>query len=134
MNHKIMLVTMSLLSILFSTFHITDDIVRGFETGDRGTFNFILIATVLLIGTLMLTERRAGYVIMFVGGVGGAAVAWLHMGGRGMVGGRIAGTSGMFFWVWTLLALGITGMMTAILSAQGLWRSFRRRVPDGPMA
>ena len=125
MNHKIMLVTMSLLTILLSTFHITDDIVRGFETGDRGTFNFVLIATVLLTGTLLLTERRAGYVIMLLGGLGAAAIAWLHMGGRGLVGGRIAGTSGMFFWVFTLIALGITGAMTAILSAQGLWRSWR---------
>ena len=130
MNHKITLVTTSLLTILLATFHITDDIVRGFETGDRGTFNFVLIATVLLIGTLMLTDRRAGYVIMLLGGVGGAGVAWLHMGGRGLVGGRIAGTDGMFFWVLTLIALGITGAMTAILSAQGLWRSFRTR----PMA
>ena len=125
MNHKITLVTMSLLTILLSTFHITDDIVRGFETGDRSTFNFVLIASVLLIGTLMLTERRAGYVIMLLGGLGGAGVAWLHMGGRGLVGGRIAGTSGIFFWVFTLIALGITGAMTAILSAQGLWRSRR---------
>ena len=125
MNHRITLVTMSLLTILLSTFHITDDIVRGFETGDRGTFNFVLIAAVLLIGTLMLTERRAGYAIMLLGGIGGAGVAWLHMGGRGLVGGRIAGTTGMFFWVWTLIALGIAGAMTAILSAQGLWRSWR---------
>ena len=33
MNHKLTLVTTSLLSILLSTFHITDDIVRGFEPG-----------------------------------------------------------------------------------------------------
>ena len=128
MNHKIMLVTMSLLTILLSTFHITDDIVRGFETGGRSTFTFVLIATGLLIGTLMLTDRRAGYVIMLLGGIGGAGVAWIHMGGRGLVGGRIAGTSGMFFWVFTLIALGITGAMTAIPSAQGLWRSFRTRM------
>ena len=133
MNHKVTLVTTSLLSILLSTIHLTDDIVRGIEPGDRGTFNFVLIATVLLIGTLMLTEHRAGHVIMLIGGLGGAAVAWLHMGGRGLVGGRIAGTSGMFVWVWTLIALGITGMMTAILAALGLWRSFRRRAPAGPM-
>jgi hypothetical protein len=125
MNHRITLLTMSMLTILLSTFHITDDIVRGFEPGDRGTFTFVLIATLLLIGTLMLAGRRAGYVIMLLGGVGGAGVAWLHMGGRGLVGGRIAGSSGMFFWVWTLIALGITGMMTAILSAQGLWQAFR---------
>jgi len=33
MKHNTILVTMSLLSILFMTFHVTDDIVRGFEKG-----------------------------------------------------------------------------------------------------
>ena len=30
------------------------------------------------------------------------------MRGAGLVGGRIANTDGMFFWVWTLIALGVT--------------------------
>ncbi|HEX6162775.1 MAG TPA: hypothetical protein VFZ31_05390 [Vicinamibacterales bacterium] len=128
MNHKITLVTMSLLSIVLSIFHITDDIVRGIEPGDTGTLTFILIATVLLYGTLPLADRRAGFIIMLLGGIGGVLVAYVHMRGGGLVGGRIAGTSGMFFWVFTLIALGTTGMMTAILAAQALWRSFRR--PD----
>ena len=126
MNPRMTLVVMSLLSILLSTLHITDDIVRGIEPGDTGTFMFILIATVLLYGTLPLADRRAGLVIMLLGGIGGVLVSWIHMRGRGLVGGRIAGTSGMFFWVFTLIALGTTGMMTAILAAQALWRSLRR--------
>jgi hypothetical protein len=33
MKHNIMLIIASLLSILFVTFHLTDDIVRGMEPG-----------------------------------------------------------------------------------------------------
>jgi hypothetical protein len=33
MKHNVMLTVASLLSILFTTFHLTDDIVRGMEPG-----------------------------------------------------------------------------------------------------
>jgi hypothetical protein len=38
-----------------------------------------------------------------------------------MVGGRIANSSGMFFWVFTLIAMGVTTIFSAILSARALW-------------
>ena len=34
---------------------------------------------------------------------------------------RLANTSGHFFFVWTLLAIGVLGVFSAILSARGLW-------------
>lgn len=62
---------------------------------------------------------------------GAAGVPFLHMRGAGLVGGRIADSGGMLFWVFTLLALGTTGIVSAILSAQGLWslRTGRREAP-----
>jgi hypothetical protein len=33
-----------------------------------------------------------------------------------------AKSSGIFFWVWTLIALGATAMASTVLSAHGLWR------------
>jgi len=41
------------------------------------------------------------------------------------MGRRVAHTSGAMFFVWTLLALGVTGLFGFLLSAYGLWRSFR---------
>jgi hypothetical protein len=38
------------------------------------------------------------------------------------VGGAIARSSGAFFFIWTLLALGVTALFSIILSACGLWR------------
>jgi hypothetical protein len=33
----------------------------------------------------------------------------------------VANTSGYHFFVWTLIALGVSGLFGLILSAQGLW-------------
>ncbi len=63
MKHNVMLTIASLLSILFGTFHLADDIVRG----------------------------------------------------------GIANSSGGFFFVWTLIAIGVTGLFSVIVSARGLW-------------
>jgi hypothetical protein len=126
---KVTLTITSLLSILLFLFHLTDDIIRGIEPG--GLSNLVgggLILVVWLCGTLLLTERRSGYAIMLLGGLFAAVVPYLHMRGAG-VGGELAKTSGAFFFVWTLLALGVTGPFSVILSVRGLWslRSVRRR-------
>jgi hypothetical protein len=44
------------------------------------------------------------------------------MKGKGVgVTSRLGGTSGHFFFVWTLLAIGVLGLFSAILAARGLW-------------
>lgn len=125
MKHNHMLTITSLLSLLFLTFHLADDMVRGFESGKLENYPGILIAAVWLFGTLVLAERRSGYVIMLLGSILGAGVPIIHMRGAGLVGGRIAHSSGMFFWTWTLLAIGVTSLFSLILAARGLW-SLRR--------
>lgn len=111
----------SLLSILLLTFHLSDDIVRGIEPGQLSTIVGVLILVVWLYGTLVLGGRRSGYVIVLLASIGGAAVPVVHMMGAGLVGGRIAGSGGVFFWVWTLIALGVTAGFSVILSARALW-------------
>ena len=56
----------------------------------------------------------------------GLVVPVIHMKGKGV--GEIAKSSGGFFFVWTLLALGTTATFSLILSARGLW-SLRRGQP-----
>ena len=130
MKHNLTLTLMSLLSLLFLTFPLTDDIVRGFEKG--GLSNLImgvLISVVWLYGTLVLTERRSGYIIIFLGSLLSLFVPYVHMKGKGVgVASGIASSSGGFFFVWTLLALGVTGLFSVILAARGLWSlPWRRR-------
>ena len=121
MKHNVMLTIASLLSILFMTFHLTDDIVRGMEPGGVKNLIGVLILVVWLYGTLVLTERRSGYVIILLGSLLGSGVPVVHMMGAGVVGGAIANSSGVFFWVWTLIALDVTAIFSVILSARGLW-------------
>ena len=77
---------------------------------------------VWLYGALVLAERRSGYVIMLLGSLLSFAVPVLHMKGKGVgVASGIANSSGGFLFIWTLIALGVTGLFSAILSARGLW-------------
>ena len=121
MNHSVMLTIASLLSILFFTFHLADDIVRGFEKGGFSNLTAVPIIVFWLYGTLVLAGRRSGYVITLIFSLLSLGVLVLHTSGAGLVGGRIANTSGVFFWVFTLLALGVTALFSVILSARGLW-------------
>lgn len=126
MKQSVMLTITSLLSILLATFHISDDVVRGFEPGGFNNASGILILTVWLFGTLVLAERRSGYIIMLLGSLLGTVMPLAHMRGLGLVGGRVANSGGKFFFVWTLIALGMTALFSLILSVRGLW-SLRRR-------
>ena len=125
MKHNVMLTITSLLSILFFTFHFADDIVRGFEPGGIKNLIGVLIMVVWLYGTLVLAGRRSGYIIMLLGSLLGSVVPVVHMMGSGLVGGKIADSSGVFFWVWTLIALQVTAIFSLILSARGLWSLVR---------
>jgi hypothetical protein len=118
----------SVLSILFATFHIADDIVRGFEPGGFKNLSGIFIYVVWLYGTLVLAGKRSGYIIMLLGSLLGSVMPAAHMMGAGLVGGRVANSSGKFFFVWTLIALGVTAIFSVILSVRGLW-AMRQRKP-----
>ena len=122
MKHNVTLTITSLLSIVLFAFHWVDEISRGMETGRLSGLGGVLILVVRLCGTLLLAERRSGYIIMLVGGILGVVVLVLHMSGAGLVGGRIAAnSSGAFFWVGTLIALGVTSACSVILSARALF-------------
>jgi len=128
MNHKVTLTVTSLLSVLLFASHWADEVSRGMEPGTLSAFGGVLILVVWLSGTLVLGDRRSGYIITLIGGILGLGVLVLHMSGKGMVGGRIPpNSSGAFFWVWTLIALGSTSTISSILAARGLW-SLRRGV------
>jgi len=125
MKNNVTLTVTSLLTILFLTFHLSDDIVRGFEPGGFKHLTGKVTVTVWLYGTLVLSGRRSGYIIILLGSLLASLMPLAHMRGAGLVGGRIAGSSGMFFWVWTLMAAGMTGLFSIVLSVRGLW-SLRR--------
>ena len=62
------------------TFHLTDDIVRGFEPGGLKNIIGVLIMVVWLYGTLVLAERRSGYIIILLGSILGSSSLHPHEG------------------------------------------------------
>ncbi|HLB08131.1 MAG TPA: hypothetical protein VK617_01255, partial [Gemmatimonadaceae bacterium] len=108
------------LTLLFMTFHMTHDVIRQAEGSVLYPIPVVVFA-LWLYGTLMLSDRVWGYVIMLFGGLVGAGMIVVHS--RGFV----VRNSGGFFFTWTLFALSTTGWVTMILSARGLWTKFRSR-------
>ena len=125
MKESRILAVTSLLSILLLTLHITDDIVRGISKAEPSN-TALLVLVLFLYGTLVLGERRSGYVVTLLVGLFAAAMPVVHM--RGAHYGEIARSPWGYFFVWTLWALGGLGGLTFILSARGLW-SLRRGRP-----
>ena len=122
MSQQSMLKIASLLSILLFTFHLADDIVLGFEKGGLSNLTAVPIAVLWLYGTLFLAERRSGYIIVLLFSALGMGVPVIHMMGTGIgADSRAATSSGHFFFVWTLIAFGVTTLFSVILSIRGLW-------------
>ena len=125
MKQNLMLTIASLLSILFMTLHLTSDTIHarvGTPEAGGSTLVAVPILVVWLYGTLLLAERRSGYIIMLVGSLIALGVPVIHvMGAGGIFRGQIAKSSPAFLFVWTLHALAVTGMFSLILSVRGLW-------------
>jgi hypothetical protein len=120
MNARVSLTITALLSIVFSSFHLADDVVRGIDPAATG-YTAMAIVAVYLFATLMLNGRRWAHVVVLIGSVGATAVPYLHMQGSGLLGPRVVNSGAVFFWVWTLLGLGVTASVSAVLAARGLW-------------
>ena len=119
MKHHVTLTIASLLSILFTSFHHADDVVRGMAPGKFSNLIPIFFLLVWLYGTLALAERRSGYVIILIASLLASGLPVVHMRGVGFGFGTTR--SGGFFFVWTLIVLGVTALFSVILAARGLW-------------
>jgi hypothetical protein len=128
MKRQLTLTITSLLSILFFSLHWADEVARGLEPGTVSAVGGLLILAVWLSATLVFPERRLGLIIILLGSILASGVPVLHMQGRGLVLGRYGTTNAnaMFFWVWTNIALGASGLLSLVLSVRGVL-SLRRR-------
>jgi hypothetical protein len=122
MKHHGILTVTSLITVLLVTLHLAGDIVYGMAPGNITTLTIVvLVVAVWLYGTLLLPGRRAGYVILLLGSLLGLLMPVLHMKGAG-IGAGSSHVEGDFFFVWVLLALGVSAAFLLILAARGLWR------------
>ena len=121
MKNGAMLTMTSLLSILLFSFHLADDIVRGLENGGLSNLTAVPIMVVWLYGTLVLAERRSGTIIVLLFSLLGSGIPVIHMMGKGIgIHARLAKYPGHFFFVWTLIALGVTTVFSVILAIREL--------------
>ena len=135
MKRTNVLISVSLLSIVLLSLHLTDDIVYGADRSAASNVAVIAILVIWLYGTLVLGERRSGLAIMLLGSVAGIVVFTVHLSrAGGLPAGAVAESSGAFFFVWTLLALAVTSVFSAILAAHRLWNLRRSKTPsDNPV-
>ena len=126
MKHNTVLIVLSLLNALFFALHLTGDVVFGMEKGGREILVGVLILAVYLYGTVGLPGRLAGYIILLLGGLASAALPVMHTMGRPL-GERFAHLPGGFFFIWTLLTVGATGLVAFVLSVQAIWSLRQRR-------
>jgi hypothetical protein len=123
MKENISLVIASLLSVFFVSVHIAGDIILGFDKGDASTLIVLPVLAIWSYATLVLTERKWGYIIIIIGSLLGLAVPIVHMIGSGL--GKVADSHGAFFFVWTTTALGVTSILSILLSIRGLLKRKR---------
>ena len=122
MKRNLPLTVTSLLSILFLSFHLTDDALRPRVSGtwESGPGNIIAVVVlfVFLFGTVTLAGRRSGYIIMLIGSLFAAAMPVLHL--RANVDWSTRDRA--WFFLWTMIVLGVLGLFGLVLSAVGLWK------------
>ena len=121
MKRNLILTITSVISILLSTFHLADDVRRGYEPGGFKNVSGMLMMAAWLYGATILRGRRSGYVILVLGSLLGTVMPLAHMMGKGLVGGRVPAYSGVWFFVWTLLALQVSSIFSLVVAARGVW-------------
>jgi hypothetical protein len=120
MKRNALLTIASLVTLLLTIFHLTQDVMRQAEGTNLIPIPIVVFA-LWLCATLMLSDRILGYVIMLFGGLIGAAMIVLHSNAW------VISKNGGFFFVWTLFALSTTGWLTAILAARAIWTTLKDR-------
>jgi len=127
MTHKVMLRHASLFSILFLSFHLTQDALHarvGTTAAGSGNIVGAAILFVMLAGTLLLAEHWSGLIVMLFVSIAAAGMPVLHLTN----GADLTKHAAAFFFLWTLIALGVSGALGAILvglEARRLWSERR---------
>lgn len=118
MKPSVLLTGTTLITALFLTLHVADDIARGIDTIGLHTLTAILVFGLWLYGTLVLSGRRSGYILQLLLSILGLGVVIIHLKGTHM--GQIALSNGGVVFVWTLFVLGTSSFMSMLLCVHGL--------------
>ena len=119
MKQNLTLTITSLFTVVLTSLHFTDDNLH--TKGGVDTVGITILLSILLVmvyATIELAGRRLGYAIIFLGGIAAAYMPYLH--GMGP-----SSTRWGYEFMWTMLAMGVSGSFAAILAARAMYRTFR---------
>lgn len=126
MRHKTLLLGNSLFAILLLSLHFAHDALHAkigtFEAA-AGNLIAIVILAVLLAGTVLLSERRSGQIIMLLTALFAIMMPVLHFNPNADLNAR--GEALLF--VWGLIALGVSGLFSLALLSTEIPRVWRGR-------
>ena len=103
---------------------LNEAVVHGFDSANVWSVIAMAVLAMLLYGTLIFPGRPIGYISTLLVSIFALGMPIIHL--RSVRINEIAQASGGFFFIWTLWALGITGILGIIISAEGIWGLLRR--------
>jgi hypothetical protein len=118
MKPGVLLTGTTVITALFLTLHVADDIARGIDTIGLHSLIAMFVLGLWLYGTLVLRGRRSGYILQLLLAILGLGVVVIHLKGTHMS--QIAVSSGGVVFVWTLFVIGTTSFMSMLLCVHGL--------------
>jgi hypothetical protein len=118
MKPRVLLTGTTLITALFLTLHVADDIARGMDTIRLYSLIAMFVLGLWLYGMLVLTGRGWGYILQFLFSILGLGVVIIHLKGAHM--GQIAVSSGGVVFVWVLFVIGTASFMSMLLCLHGL--------------
>jgi hypothetical protein len=128
LDRNLLLTVISVTLLVLLGLHVTDDMVHGLDTVGPWNMIGIVVAGFLLYATLALRRRLAGLIVMLLISIFAVGMPIIHLRGASIQ--DITRSSGGFFFLWTLWALGVAGTCGLILSIEQLWRR-RAKPSDG---
>lgn len=121
MKQNVPLIVSSSLSILLTLVHVAHDIAIGIDESRPSIVLFVVVLVLWSYGTVALAERRSGYIIVFVLSLLAFGIPVLHMAGKSGISAGIKDSGEALFFGATVLALGVTALLSVVLSTRGLW-------------
>ena len=121
MKQNVPLIASSLLSILLTLVHVAHDIAIGIDESSPSIILFVVVLVLWSYGTVGLAERRSGYIIVAVLSLLAFGIPVLHMTGKSGISAGIKDSGEALFFGATVLALGVTALLSVVLSTRGLW-------------
>lgn len=111
------------LSALFFSIHIIQDVRLRIDPIGPQSIGGVAILLLWLVGTLVVPHRRAGQVIALLAGLFAVAMYALHLQSPRITERALA--DGGFEFIWVMLAMAVTGALSAVLAAYALWAGRR---------